>query len=168
MSLRTLADQFRRMNDHERACGGAVLESLASVPADQRMQPPIRRAINLAAHIQAARLEWLWRLNGSVQRAGAIFFDSAGLGEVERLTGLADQGWDDYTDELTEAELARTARYQDMRGQPHQCPVGDVLTHVHHHGSYHRGQIAMLVAQAGGKPAVTDFIFFAYRQPEGV
>jgi uncharacterized damage-inducible protein DinB len=35
---------------------------------------------------------------------------------------------------------------------------GDVALHVAFHGVHHRGQIALLVRENGGKPAHTDFI----------
>ncbi len=39
--------------------------------------------------------------------------------------------------------------------------VADVLTQLHGHSLYHRGQIASLVRAAGGEPAKTDFIFWS-------
>lgn len=163
----SLSDHARRLHAYERDCGRAVLESLASVPAARRTEPALVRACGLAAHIQAARLLWLWRLGGPAERPERVMFDAATVGEVERMTAEADVAWDGYCGELTEGELSRVARYQDLRGMPHECAVRDVLTHVGNHSTYHRGQIAMLVKQAGGTPAVTDFIFFAYREPEG-
>jgi len=35
-----------------------------------------------------------------------------------------------------------------------------ILSHVIIHGGYHRGQIAILLRQAGSDPAVTDFIAY--------
>ncbi|MGP1273220.1 MAG: DinB family protein [Phycisphaerales bacterium] len=162
-----LVARFQRVQAYERECGRAVLTSLASVAASRRTEPSICRAMALAAHIQAARLLWLHRLTGTGERPEAVFFDTMTLGEVERMTAEADEAWRSYADELTESELGRVARYANLQGQPHECAVADVLTHVVNHASYHRGQIAMLVRQAGGTPAVTDFIFFAYREPEG-
>ena len=165
--MSALVDRFQRLQAYERDSGSAVLASLASVPASKRTGTAITRAMALAAHIQAARLLWLHRLTGTGERPEAVFFDTMTLGEVEHMTADADEAWRTYADELTDAELGRVARYANLQGQPHECVVGDVLTHVINHGSYHRGQIAMLVKQAGGTPAVTDFIFFAYREPEG-
>ena len=93
--------------------------------------------------------------------------------EIEERS-VAIQSWtrklrrlrEDGADELTESELRRVASYTNTQGQPHEGVVADVLTHVVNHASYHRGQIAVLVREAGGRPAVTDFIFFAYREPE--
>ena len=35
-----------------------------------------------------------------------------------------------------------------------------ILTQLYGHSLYHRGQIAMLVKQAGGQPAMTDFVYW--------
>ena len=36
--------------------------------------------------------------------------------------------------------------------------MADILSHVVLHASYHRGQIASAMREAGGTPAYTDFI----------
>lgn len=160
-----LVHRFQRIQGYERDCGAAVLASLDSVPDSRRGDTPALRAFNTAAHIQAARLFWLARLVAS-PAPDRLFYDHAELGDVERLTADSNSGWDRYADDLTQAELDRVARYTSMAGSALECPVADILTHVFNHGTYHRGQIAMLVAQAGGEPAVTDFIFYAYREPD--
>ncbi len=160
-----LVARFQRLQAYERDCGASVLASLDSVPDARRSEAPGARAFALAAHIQAARLLWLARLTADAP-PDRVFFDSVELGDIERLTAEADARWDRYADDLTPAELARVARYTSLAGNAQQCPVADILTHVCSHGAYHRGQVAMLVAQAGGEPATTDFIFFAYREPD--
>lgn len=160
-----LVHRFQRLNAYERDSGGSILASLDSIPDAKRSGQPAIKAINLAAHIQAARLEWNARLTGRPS-VDLMFFDHAEIGQVEQLTAEANERWDAYIQELTPAELDRIAHYNNMQGQPNRCAAADILTHVFNHGSYHRGQIAMLVTQAGGERAVTDFIFYAYREPE--
>ncbi|MEO1534225.1 MAG: DinB family protein [Planctomycetota bacterium] len=157
-------DRFQRQQAYERDCGASVLASLDSVPDANRPDAAGARAFAIAAHIQAARLLWLSRLTGSAAPP-RIFFDRVELGEVERMTAEADAGWDRYIDELAPERLSDVTRYTSMAGNTQECPVADILTHVFNHGMYHRGQIAILVTQAGGEAAVTDFIFFAYREP---
>ena len=62
---------------------------------------------------------------------------------------------------LDAAELNRPVHYVNSAGQEFVNTVRDILFHVAMHGSYHRGQIALLVREAGGQPAATDFIAFA-------
>jgi uncharacterized damage-inducible protein DinB len=50
--------------------------------------------------------------------------------------------------------------YRNSAGVPFHTSVADMLAQAALHGSYHRGQIALLVRQGGGTPAVTDYIAF--------
>jgi len=49
-------------------------------------------------------------------------------------------------------------QYRTTTGAPYENTVEEILTQVLLHGAYHRGQIALLVRQLDGQPAVTDFI----------
>ena len=59
---------------------------------------------------------------------------------------------------LDEDGLRDGVAYRNSKGEFWTSTVGDILTHVVLHASYHRGQIAAAVRQAGGEPAYTDFI----------
>jgi uncharacterized damage-inducible protein DinB len=50
--------------------------------------------------------------------------------------------------------------YQSFDSGRFQNTIEDVLTQLFGHSWYHRGQIAILVRQAGGTPALTDLIYF--------
>ena len=41
-----------------------------------------------------------------------------------------------------------------------------MILHVHNHSTYHRGQLARLVAECGGTPAITDLISLTRRRIE--
>jgi uncharacterized damage-inducible protein DinB len=70
-----------------------------------------------------------------------------------------------YVDELEEADLTREIDYTNTAGRAFRSRVDDILTHVALHGSYHRGQLAMLARQGGGEPASTDYIAFVRGAP---
>ena len=61
--------------------------------------------------------------------------------------------------------LAREVDYRNSAGQAFRNRVDDVLAHVALHGSYHRGQLALLARQGGGTPALTDYIAFVRGAP---
>ena len=58
-------------------------------------------------------------------------------------------------------DLGEGIGYRNTRGEYWTSTVGDILTHVVMHGTYHRGQIAAAVRDSGGAPAYTDFIHAA-------
>ena len=78
-----------------------------------------------------------------------------------------DKAWAIYARGLTEPALDRVLAYKATEGLDRALPVRDILTHVVNHSTYHRGQIARLIAECGVKPAVTDYIHFAYEHPDG-
>jgi uncharacterized damage-inducible protein DinB len=59
---------------------------------------------------------------------------------------------------LDEEGLDEGVAYRNTKGEFWTSTVGDILTHVALHASYHRGQIAAAVREAGGTPAYTDYV----------
>lgn len=57
----------------------------------------------------------------------------------------------------TGSDLNRTVRYTDIRGNNVERRISDLIFHTFDHCTHHRGQIAMIVRQAGGEPARTWF-----------
>jgi uncharacterized damage-inducible protein DinB len=160
-----ISDRFRRWYDQERHAHDLVLQSLESAPADRRDSKEFRRAVNTLAHIIAARHIWLYRLGAIPHPPENLFDENAELAKLpDALRGIEDH-WVAYLGRLTDADLARVFDYKTYEGQPFRNPVEDVLTQMFTHSAYHRGQIAMLVRQAGGEPAKTDFIYWARRPP---
>ena len=64
-----LVHRFQRLNAYERDSGGSILASLDSIPDAKRSGQPAIKAINLAAHIQAARLEWNLSVDSMIKGA---------------------------------------------------------------------------------------------------
>jgi len=67
--------------------------------------------------------------------------------------------------ELTLADLTREVPYTNSAGVAFRTAVEDILIHVAMHGSYHRGQVALLLRQAGAEPSATDYIAFVRGAP---
>ena len=61
--------------------------------------------------------------------------------------------------ELTDDELkGMTAEFKEKLDNG--ATLDDILIHVFNHSTYHRGQVARLVTDAGGQRALTDYIAF--------
>lgn len=61
---------------------------------------------------------------------------------------------------LDEAQLAGTIRYRNMRGDPMEQPLTQVLAHVFNHQTHHRGQAHTLLSQMGYEAPALDLIYF--------
>lgn len=157
-------ERFRRWYTYEKDVHAKVLGSLDTVPSDRRTSPEFGKAVALLAHIVAARKLWLYRMGGSAEMPKDIFFDAPSLEWVREALGGMETDWSKYLNRLSDADLDRVFEYKSLEGQPFRNTVVDVLTQLFGHSWYHRGQIAVLVRQLGGTPAITDFVFWC-REP---
>lgn len=162
----SMADRYRRWFEYEQAAHRLVLASLQTVPAERRAEPAFQKAVNVFAHILAARRMWLYRF-GILGEAPAELFPQAVA--AESLAAQADAvhaAWAAYLERLDDAELARDFEYRAVDGKRFRSRIEDILTQLFGHSCYHRGQIATQVKLAGGEPAVTDFVYWS-RTPLG-
>ena len=159
------SQHFARLFDYEARCTELVLTSLRQSHQAvghlglASLAAPYERAVAIFCHIQAARRVWLHRV--APERTG---FPEGGLFPVwplEKVTAEAramDELWKGYAAALGSTDVSRAVRYRSTEGVEYESALADILTHVVNHSTYHRGQIASLVAATGVKPAVTDFI----------
>lgn len=116
-------------------------------------------AVASLAHLLVSEKIWLMRLGGE---------DTSAVNKSPELShaeceGLAEEmraGYGSYINSLSEGDLASALTYRDFRGTEFHTPVGEILTHVAMHGTYHRGQVAKALRAEGHAPADTDFITF--------
>lgn len=73
--------------------------------------------------------------------------------EIEKLSSA----WKTYLAGKSDQHFESSFTYINAVGKPTDRIVSDLLTDIVDHGTYHRGQIATLVRQAGGEPAKTWF-----------
>ena len=134
--------------------------------ADRRTAPEFVRAAGLLAHTVMARRLWLDRMTAITPPAsytGPPFPDGTDLERVAADWQAVYAAWDAFLADLTDDGLTRAFEYSGLFGGRFRSRVGDVLPHLFTHSAYHRGQIALLVKQAGGTPALTDY---SYRNRE--
>lgn len=153
-------DRCSRWLAYERYCARAVVEALRRVPEARRREPPYQRAVTLLGHLAAALEVWLARVENR-QASIELFPTDLSLEEAEHRIGQILDRWEDLLAQLNHEELERTVRYQTTSGVWYDNTLEEIITHLFGHGTYHRGQIALLVRQLGGESAVTDFIVWA-------
>jgi uncharacterized damage-inducible protein DinB len=66
--------------------------------------------------------------------------------------------WRAYFQSLAADGLEHEVEYRNTKGERWNNSAADILTHVVMHSGYHRGQIALLLREAGLNPAYTDYI----------
>ena len=158
------ADDFRRWFAYERDSHAKALDSLARVPAELKTKPAFQHAIDLVAHITAARRLWLFRLGAIAEPVTDIFPQGWDLDQAARRLEETEALWEKYLAPLDDERMAQRFEYQSLDGPGFRNTIADILTQLFGHSLYHRGQIALLVRSLGCEPAVTDFVFWT-REP---
>lgn len=151
-----LKHHLLRTFEHMAWANGEVLQRLES-----EASPP-EASLRLFAHVLAAEAVWLARLTGDEGQKIAIWQDSpVSLEECKRLMENNAAGYIRYISSLQDRNFSENVDYRNAKGEPFTTPIIDILTHVCHHGSYHRGQIVSGLRQEGFTPPATDYILFA-------
>jgi uncharacterized damage-inducible protein DinB len=161
-----MSDRYRRWFEYEKDSHAKVLASLESVPQDKRSSPAFAKAATIFGHIIAARRIWLFRFGIAKEAPKNIFPEGLTLGEVGSQLADMQATWTSYLSRLDDAELARVFTYQSLDSGRFKNTIEDILTQLFGHSWYHRGQIASLVRQAGGQPAITDFVYLTRQAVE--
>lgn len=138
---------FRQLAAHDQWANRALIDALRRLPSS----PP--RALEILSHIQGTQWTWLSRMDRSIP-PGKVW-PGMSLEDCERELSRLHQSWGEF---LTSADLDATYPYSNTKGEKFESSIRDTLTHVFLHGHFHRGQIVMLIRQAGAEPPYIDFI----------
>ncbi len=116
------------------------------------------RIVELLSHIVSAQRVWLNRI-----LARETHLDPWEKHSVEECTVISTavtSEWINFLEGKNEEDLEKRIEYKNLKGEHFTNTIKDILTHVINHSTYHRAQIAQKVKLLGGKPAVTDYIFY--------
>jgi uncharacterized damage-inducible protein DinB len=155
-----LIERYRRWLEYEIDAHVKTVESIRSVPLERQSGSDFRKALAIFGHMVAARRVWLFRLGIAPAPQGSLFPENPDLDDTASQWRETADLWNSYLGSLTDEDLFKNFEYQSIDGGRFRNQIEDVLTQLFGHSSYHRGQIAMLVRSAGGKPAITDFIYW--------
>jgi len=156
-----LAPRFRRLFDYEKGSHARVLAALAAVPAERRAAAEFQRALDLFAHVLAARRMWLGRLGWAPKTGAPLEPQGTRLEELGARLAEVDELWTRALAERGDAELAQSFEYQSLDAGRFRNTLDDVLTQLYGHALYHRGQIALCLKALGVQPPTTDFILWS-------
>lgn len=142
-----MREHLRRLFDYDDWANRTEVDHLRGIE-----KAPVR-AINLLAHIIGT--QWLWYARLRAESSPMMVWPSLTLDECASHLGELRKLWHSVLDS---ADFNKTIEYTNSKGERWTSRVDDVLTHVILHGSYHRGQIAIVVRDGGEEPAYTDYI----------
>jgi len=113
-------------------------------------------AVEVLAHVAGAQQVWLTRLRGD--QTTPATWPHEGLDRIGAQFDELAANWRAYLAVLRPEDLAKHVSYANSKGEAFSSPIDDILLQLATHGSYHRGQVAVLLRSAGKQPAATDYI----------
>lgn len=125
----------------------------------QKSEGSEEKLLRLFGHVLAAEQVWLARINGEDALVFSIWPEYS-LEECEQVMNQNIRGYQTLFETLKEADFSKIVTYPNSKGIVFHTSINDILNQVSLHGSYHRGQIAMLQRQAGEEPVSTDYIVY--------
>lgn len=121
----------------------------------------LAKTSSLLSHIISAQTIWYNRVidYSEIPNPWAEF----SLEEVLSKSKEINEKWISFLKNLNEKDLDKTISYKNTKGDKFENTIRDIVIHIINHSTYHRAQIAALIKQSGGQPAVTDYIAFKRR-----
>lgn len=160
-----MLETLRRMLGHLRWADERALAALRAA------KPLPERAVEIYAHILGAEETWLARIRAHrtprTRPSGPVLPVWPAL-SLEQCVPHAEDihaGYARLLKEVEEPELAGEIAYTNSAGQAFRSRLDDILLHVFLHGSYHRGQVGLLIRHGKSEPAPTDYIAFVRGVP---
>jgi uncharacterized damage-inducible protein DinB len=148
-------DDVRFLFEYDRWANSRVFEAVSTLTEEQFTN--VRETL---AHIAGVEWIWLQRVNGINPTATPDWVDNPTRDSLRAHLGQIEAEWRSFVDALTDADLPRPIEYVRLAGERGTRQLIHLLQHVVNHSTYHRGQVATRMRQAGGTPLETDFLHF--------
>lgn len=112
------------------------------------------------AHIHFAERIWYARWQKEPMPAPPAG-DPADLAAIRRASKLHEEKMRAFLDRLGQDGINQVLEYHSrLDDKDHKSIYWQMFQHVINHGTYHRGQITMMLRLLGAKPAGTDLMLF--------
>ncbi len=115
------------------------------------------KILTVFGHLMAANFIWLHRIK-DLPKSKYALWGKYDLTELKKMVEEADDLWMSYIQE--NENFDRVMKYRNYVGDYYENNVQQIMIHLVNHGTYHRGQLAMLLRQKGFEPVNTDFITY--------
>jgi uncharacterized damage-inducible protein DinB len=123
----------------------------------QKQNVSDEKILSVFGHLMAANFIWLHRIKG-LPKSEYELWGKYDLSLLNKMVEEADAQWTAFINETDQFD--RVLKYTNYVGQYFENNVQQIMIHLVNHGTYHRGQVAMLLRQKGFEPVNTDFITY--------
>lgn len=121
-----------------------------------------KNVLETLAHVFGADRLWLARVNGECPTT-LLTPEDRHLGVLTEQWPVLQQRWKDWAAPLTDRDFQAKIPYRDLKGNPYEHSLWQVVLHVVNHGTHHRGQVSGFLRSMGHQPPPLDLMAF-YRE----
>ncbi|MCU0356882.1 MAG: hypothetical protein MUE95_04830 [Cyclobacteriaceae bacterium] len=115
------------------------------------------KILSLLSHVLSAQLIWLHRIV-VLPMPEYELWKQYPIDQLLNMSEEASKRWLKYIEEHESFDVL--LRYHNYIGHSYENKVENIMIHIVNHGTYHRGQIALLMRERGYEPVNTDFITY--------
>lgn len=125
--------------------------------AIERQNVTTEKILSIFSHQLVANFLWLHRIKG-LPAPDLKLWQTYDLPKLRELVDEGSKQWIEFVDSTD--NFNRILKYKNYVGDYYETNVEHIMMHLVNHGSYHRGQVALLLRQNGFEPINTDFITY--------
>jgi uncharacterized damage-inducible protein DinB len=156
------ADTLRLHLDYSAWASNRMLEAARSLTEEELnrdFKTSDKCVVSTLAHAFAADRVWLGRIQG---KPPATFIDDKDRQlDVLRMEWPAlQQRWKEWAAPLSDQDVVAKISYRDLKGNPYESPLWQILLHVVNHATHHRGQVSGFLRAMGHTPPPLDLIAY--------
>jgi uncharacterized damage-inducible protein DinB len=152
--------EAREMFDYGSWATALMFDAAEALTQEQLEAPAVSSFPSIhatLAHIVGAEWIWLRRWLGDSPTSAPVWAGKPTLAELKIQLATVEAERTGFLAPLTDADLDGEVSYRGADGKAFLHPLGQLIRHVVNHSTYHRGQLATLLRQAGHTPPNTDF-----------
>lgn len=116
------------------------------------------KILSIFAHCVAANFIWYNRFMGLPKSDYKLWGGNYSIVEMKQMVEEAARIWLEFIE--SNNSFDRVLKYHNYVGDYYENNIQDIMIHLVNHGSYHRGQVAVLLRERGYDPINTDLITY--------
>jgi uncharacterized damage-inducible protein DinB len=140
-----------------------IVDAVTSLPPDQvkmDMKASHGSILGTLTHLVGSEEIWISRLTGTPGSTAPRPTEAAGVADLKKRWETAGFAVARWLGTLTDKKLQEPFSFTTMQGATYTHTFTQAIQHLVDHGTYHRGQIVVLLRQLGVKPPSTGMIGF--------
>ena len=133
----------------------AAIEGLTQEELDRKVDAYVGTLGEALRHNLGAQRLWLARWRGEPNPS----LDAPPAGRWRAAFAEVHAGQRRFVEALSQADAARSTRWIDLAGHPHEGQLDQLIVHTVNHGTHHRGELGLLLERIGRSPGDMDYLF---------